>query len=262
MELLVVMSIMGLLLTLGTVGYFSAISGMAQRSAVEHLMSTLTVARQRACMDATRVGVVWFNESLDGSKTNVVPTYIVCKAVGRVSRPPEGDFIYDEFTPLDEMFGTATSSLGSKLKGIRIFNMTQGTMSFVIPNAMPYQSESGISLPSPYGKLKGGADKLNGFTFYGLERHSSSSTWSWKSGDVYGVAATEPYTLPKGIVFDSLDDQETTSIDRSKNCIWFYPDGRVEGCTIKLSDTKQGKSCSFTVNNDGSITPQGRVDWK
>lgn len=265
MELLVVMSIMGLLLALGTVGYFAAISGMAQRSAVEHLMSTLTVARQRACMDATRVGVVFYNESVDGSATNVVPTYIVCKAVGRVSRPPQDDYIYDEFTALDEMFGTSDNGLKDKMKGMRIFNMTQGTMSLVIPSAKPYQSESGVTLYSPYSTVKGGSGKLTGFTFYGLQKHASSRAWNWKSGDVYGVASAEPQTLPKGIVFDwgnLNNDQETTQMTQD-NCIWFYPDGRVEGyTTIKLKDTKQNKTCSFTISDDGRITPEGRIDWK
>lgn len=256
MELLVVMSIMGLLLALGTVSYFSAIAGMAQRSAVDHMVSTMTVARQRACMDATRVGVVWYNESLDGSSTNVVPTYVVCKAVGRVSLV-NGNFIYDEFTPLDEMFGTAVNSLGSKLKGMRIFNMTQGNMALVIPRAVLFSSAT--TLPSPYGRLNGVGD-LTGFTFYGLEKHASSSTWKWDNGDVYGVVSTEPRTLPKGIVFASLaEDRETTQL--SDNCIWFYPDGRVSGRTIKLRDTKQNKTCSFTVNSDGSISPEGRIQW-
>lgn len=256
MELLVVMSIMGLLLALGTVSYFSAIAGMAQRSAVDHLMSTLTTARQRACMDATRIGVIWYNESADGSSTNVVPTYAVCKAIGRVSRV-EGNYIYDEFTSLDEMFGTAPNSLGSKLKGMRIFNMTQGNMTLVIPRAVEFQGAQ--MLPSPYGMLIG-AGNLTGFTYYGLEKHASSSTWTWNNGDVYGVVSTEPQTLPKGIVFSSLaEDRETTQL--SDNCIWFYPDGRVSGRTIKLRDTKQNKTCSFTVNNDGSITPEGRISW-
>lgn len=262
MELLVVMSIMGTLLALGAVSYFAAISGMAQRSAVDHLMSTLTVARQRACMDSTRVGVVWFNESVDGSTTNVVPTYVVCKAVGRVSKI-SGSEIFDEFTPLNEMFGLENSTDQrievSKLKGMRLFNMTQGTMSLVIPRAVPYSGN--MSLPSPYNKAKGGTGQLNNFVFYGLRQHANSRTWQWREGDVYGVAATEPRTLPKGIAFASLSDgQETAQIDNN-NCIWFYPDGSVDSRTIRLTDTKQKKSCSFTVNKDGSISPGGRVSW-
>jgi len=260
MELLVVMTIMGTLLALGAVSYFAAIAGMAQRSAVDHFMSTLTVARQRACMDSTRVGVVWFNESVDGSATNVVPTYVVCKAIGRVSEV-NGNHIYDEFTALNEMYGLANSSDEridmNKLKGLRIFNMTQGSMSLVIPRAVEKQ----ITLPSPYSKLKGNSNQLPDFKFYGFRQHSRSRTWSWQAGDIYGVASAEPRTLPKGIVFSSLTDgQETTQVT-DNNCIWFYPDGSVAGRTIRLRDTKQKKSCSFTVNNDGSITPAGRVSW-
>lgn len=262
MELLVVMSIMGSLLALGAVSYFAAIAGMAQRSAVDHLMSTLTVARQRACMDATRVGVIWFNESVDGSRTNVVPTYVVCKAVGRISKI-SGSEIYDEFTPLNEMFGLENSTDQridvNKLKGMRLFNMTQGTMSLVIPRAVSYMGS--MTLPSPYSKVKGGTGQLNNFVFYGLRQHSNSRTWQWREGDVYGVASTEPRTLPKGIVFASLADGQETAQINNGNCIWFSPDGSVEGRTIRLTDTKQKKSCSFTVNNDGSISPEGRVSW-
>ena len=60
-ELLTVMSIMGMLTTIAVTSYFSAIRGMARRSALKHLADTMVSARQRACMEPT-----WSASSSDG----------------------------------------------------------------------------------------------------------------------------------------------------------------------------------------------------
>ena len=87
LELLAVMSIMAMLSTLAVTSYFSAVRGMTRRSAVKHLANTLVVARQRACLEGSRMSVMIFNEvsRYEGSKEIVIPSYVICKEVGRIS---------------------------------------------------------------------------------------------------------------------------------------------------------------------------------
>ena len=61
-ELLTVMAIMAMLSTIAVSSYFTAIRGMARRSALKHLANTFVLARQRACMEGASMSVMIFNE--------------------------------------------------------------------------------------------------------------------------------------------------------------------------------------------------------
>jgi prepilin-type N-terminal cleavage/methylation domain-containing protein len=140
LELLAVMSIMGLLTTVAVTSYFGAARGVARRGTIKHLVTTLTVARQRACMDNTRVSVVFYNElvgiedeEVKGTGSAIIPSYVVCKEVGKITMI-SGNYLIDEFNALDKMFSTEVpDNIGSYRGGFRLYNLTDGNFSFVYP---------------------------------------------------------------------------------------------------------------------------------
>lgn len=244
LELLAVMSIMALLTTLAVTSYFSAVRGMGRRSAVNNLANTLIQARQRACMDSARVSVVIFNEVTGPNKEDVVPSYVICKGIGRIT-DNVGNNLIDEFTALDTIFGTV--NLGSNYKGaMKLYNLTQGGFSYVYPWVTEYELPNRFS---PYKKLN---RTINAFAFqinHSIKSREAGNTWA--VGDSYGVEAAPPQSMPRGFLVDNLGISAT-----EVEFVTFLPDGRaLKGPTLKIKERRPPhKSVSIKVNNDGKIT--------
>jgi prepilin-type N-terminal cleavage/methylation domain-containing protein len=232
LELLAVMSIMALLTTLAVTSYFSAISGMARRSAVKHVVNTLVLARQRACMEGARVCVMFFNEPRgfkkdeDGNQTTVedfIPSYVVSKAVSRLSYV-DSTAIGDEFMDLDKVFGTSISlgiqNAGSYAGRLRLYNLTRGGWWMVLPFVTvntytpqyPYETASGV--PSVNREIE-----LYVFTVKDSYGGAASSV----VGDTYGVEASPVGSLPKGFIFEGMSMAASDTF-----AISFLPDGTLE----------------------------------
>ncbi|MDD2598254.1 MAG: type II secretion system protein [Kiritimatiellae bacterium] len=262
LELLAVLSIMGLLTTLAVTSYFGAARGMARRGAVKHLANTLTLARQRACMDNARVSVVLYNEvsgivdaDLGGSKKAVIPSYVVCKEVGKISFiPPGNQYLIDEFNSLDTMFSTVALENASSYKGgFRLYNLTntEGGFSFVYPWVV--SSKDMISGRQSAYKPRTGPkeDVINAWCFE-INRNVPVRAGGdvWRVGDSYGVEAAPVQTLPKLFEFKDLKEDE-----KRIQVLTFLPDGRaLKRVTIAIAETSPPyKSTTVRVTKEGKV---------
>lgn len=254
MELLAVMAIMGILATMAITGYFSAVRSMSRRRAVSNLMASLTQARQRACIDGTRTALVCYNvknEAASSDLKTVSPTYVVCKALGRVTSISGGK-IGDEFTPLDKIFGlrppvsaTATASKYNSFGSRRLYNLsrTGWTDVEVTVESGTYKDEliSGITgenfQPPPpllwcFTKAQNGVDNAG-----------------WQIGDLYGIDVSPPGIFPKNVYFGDLQASDTKQIN-----VMFKPDGSAKGITIPIMAQDGKKIATIIVDAAGNVT--------
>lgn len=262
LELLAVMSIMALLTTMAVTSYFNAITGMARRSAVKHIVNTLILARQRACMEGVRVSVMFFNEfhgytkDEAGNQTSeevYLPSYVVCKELGRLSYI-NGSRIGDEFAELDKMF--TTEEMNTSYKGqMRLYNLTEGGWWDVKPYVKG-DPDFSLTATLPYSSAARGTtvnQDVCGFCFVMVNNRARGTA----IGDSYGIEAAPIGSLPKGFVIDGLTDQNSTPI-----CINFLPDGRRDTSTggassIKIVETRlpsKRPTNTITVDASGTVT--------
>lgn len=247
LELLAVMAIMSMLTTLAVSSYFAAIRGMTRRSAVKHFANTLILARQRACMEGAFVSVVIYNEITGVKDTDITPSYVICKGIGRVTYLGGSDKVIDEYTEIDRLFGT--KSYGQNFRGsIRLYNLTQGKWWNVYPWVEAYP---GLQRQSAYKPTQIQTD-LNVFAFEKNENVNNLNEATWKIGDAYGIEAAPTGSLPHNFQFAALGDSASQVIT-----ITFKPDGsavfRPSG-TVRIIETQaQQRANTVTVTSDGVI---------
>ena len=261
LELLAVMSIMGLLTTVAVTSYFGAARGVARRGAIKHLVTTLTLARQRACMDNARVSVVFYNEVSGvvdeevGAGSAVIPSYVICKEMGKITMV-FGNYLVDEFNALDKMFSTdVPENIAGYRGGFRLYNLSDGKFSFVYP----WVSQSGDRIEerqSPYQPRPKEETIINAWSFeINAKGNVGEGSGIWNVGDSYGVEAAPVQTLPKSFLLGNLDDDE-----EDFEVITFLPSGRViKGRTITIEETRPPKKrTSITVTEKGMIDYNGK----
>lgn len=255
MELLAVMAIMGILSTMAVTGYFSAVRGMTRRRAVSNLVAALNQARQRACIDGTRTALVCYNVKSDAASsdmTTVSPTYVICKALGRVTSI-SGNKIGDEFTPLDKIFGvtpppSATASSFNSFGSRRLYNlsrtgwtdvgMTVEASAYSGGNSDLISGLTGLPFnPSPqllwcFTKASAGVDRAD-----------------WKIGDLYGIDVAQPGIFPKNIYFGDLGADDQSQIN-----VMFSPDGRARTTSISIIAQDGKKIATVIVEATGNVT--------
>lgn len=263
LELLAVMSMMALLTTLAVTSYFSAVSGMARRSAVKSVVNTLTLARQRACMEGARINVVFYNElhgykkDEDGNMTSTedyLPSFVIVKAMGRISKIALPK-IFDEFSDLSVTFQTLDKinseqggnvSLNTFPGRLRLYNLTRGGWWMVLPFV---DKETNVSLPN--------SDSIECYYFMCDTAKTHGNAASALVGDVYGVDAGPVGSLPKGFAIDGLDTED----DSFQVC--FLPDGSTDTSisdsrsSITLVETRLKSSQprnAITVDSTGKIS--------
>jgi prepilin-type N-terminal cleavage/methylation domain-containing protein len=253
LELLAVMAIMVMLTTLAVTSYFSAVRGMARRSALKSLVNTLILARQRACMESTRFSVVMFNELTGKTDTDVTPSYIVSKGLGQITTI-SGQRLIDEFTALDQLF--STTSLGDNYKGaIRLYNLAKGGWSYIYP----WVSKTDNLLSDRVSGTTGARYKIQAwyFTKNSGVRNYNEPSGGWGIGDVYGVEAAPLRALPRNFWFTRLGETANESFT-----VTFRPDGALDSnamVTIQITEklgtgSGQQKKATITVSTDGKIS--------
>jgi hypothetical protein len=227
---------MALLTTLSVTSYFGAVRSMTRRSALKHFVNTLILARQRACMENSRVSVVLFNEvtGADSTAANyVTPSYALCKEVGRMSFV-KGDRLADEFSEIEKIFGT--TGYGPEYKGsMRLYNLVQGKWSNVFPWVEPYDlsdRRSASGNPFMNSSERSGGYSLNSFSFRINSNVQNANPASWEIGDPYGIEAGPMGTLPRNFEFKQLQSSISSAIT-----VTFNPNG-----TAKLTG-----GSSFTI---------------
>ena len=274
LELLAVMAIMAMLTTLAVVSYFSAIRGMARRSASEHFLNSLVQARQRACIDGTRVSLMLFNQPLDyddqGQPTKVLPSYVVCREFGRITFI-KGAYLFDEFSDLKQLFGDETSGndvySGSYTGGFRLYNLSKGCWGMVESRVKREDYGSSQTL---FATLSSDYDShmFEDYAFKQIDLAwaKSDNPAQWNVGDSYGIEVSPILNLPKTFYFNELgwDGQSPPAASSLTKIqyVTFGPDGRSmdEGNNtrtvtfrIKSSDP-QMRDITYTVQTDGKIT--------
>ena len=255
------MSIMALLSTLAVTSYFSAVRGMANRSARRNFENSLVLARQRACIDGARVSLIAFNEvaayDTDGKTVkDMAASYVVCKEIGRLSMVRE-KYLFDEFTDLKQLFGDkpAEGQLSSDyLGGIRLYNLDAGSWTLVKPYVVQENEGSQVEL-----LYSGGSYQFKAYAFEMMSgpgtksKESPDGTQDWKAGVPYGVEVAPVQSLPKGFTFGELSDTDLTYVQH----VTFEPDGRSsssEDVTFTLKGSKaEGESHTFRITTQGQI---------
>ena len=276
LELLAVIAIMALLSTMAVTSYFSAVRGMASRSAKRHFENALVQARQRACMDGVRVSLMAFNESIayDTAGQKIVESvgcYVVCREIGRVSWVPDSQaYLVDEFADLQKLFPAPLDDDGKPvdLKGqsdtffssaglLRLYNLDKGFWTEVRPYAQE-KPVGGANSPLLYSERVGASEDSHTFNAYSfvLQGKKSSNAENWEVGDAYGVEVSPIQSLPKKYLFDTMDKFNLNTV----LCVTFEPDGSRsknakntnKSFTIK-DTTPSGKSVTFSVEDNGTI---------
>jgi len=267
LELLAVMAIMALLSTLAVTSYFGAVRGMSLRSAKRHFESALVQARQRACIDGTRVSLMAYNEivSYDDQGKDIedmAACYVVCKEIGRISYV-SGNYLFDEFADLGQLFNVGDSrSTGNVMTegGIRLYNLSRGTWTLVRPFVSTQEVGSAVQL-----LYTGRSHRFKAYAFQKQQgtgvQSSGSGSGTWEVGDSYGIEVSPVQFLPKGFLFSGLLDSESSLTD--VKYVTFESDGtrRTAGSsgndgqfTIKAPPAAGGGEFVFTIAPDGKIT--------
>jgi prepilin-type N-terminal cleavage/methylation domain-containing protein len=262
-ELLAVMAIVAMLSTLAVTSYFSAIRGMSSRTARDNFYNALMMARQRACIDGCRVSLIVFNEAaaFDASGTaisDLAASFVVCRELGRFSFV-SGNFLFDEFSDLGSLFRKkqAGDSANTSAGSVKLYNLSQGAWTLVGPY-VDWKTVGSSADSSAELLYSGGSFSIKAHALERLKRHRIDREYEpdWKTGDSYGVEITPIKSLPKGFVFDELNNN-LTSGDTLKDVrsVTFEPDGTAvknATFTIKSRDTN-AKGTSFSVGKSGDI---------
>ncbi len=181
MELLVVMAIMLTLSTILVAGYFGMTRAASYTAAESEVFNLLQLARQRACMDGTKV----FFMLIDSN------SYVLVHGVGELTRDMGSQTfngrhrIYDAYADHHVYTG-----FGSKL---RVWNMDKNV----------YADDVSISLvPSTEDTYEGSGDRYRR-QIYTLDAilPKPAEYSSWKKGDRYGFELYPRQMLPKGFYF-------------------------------------------------------------
>ena len=248
LELLAVLSMMALLSIMAVTNYFSAIRGMARRGAVKHFVDTLAVARQRACIDNARVSVVLYNEISGDEDDDVIPSYVICKSVGKITYLTGDDGLVDEFSDLEETFGTGPKD-PSYHGGFRLYNLSAGGFSYVYPWVFP------VTLNGRTSPYTGEEHEINTFCFRVNDAIPSRESVTWYVGDSYGIDVAPVQNLPRSFLFGTINKDPSKILT-----ITFLPDGGVgKSPAIIIKESRPpNKSVTITVD-DGEITAG---DWE
>ncbi|HOF62443.1 MAG TPA: type II secretion system protein [Candidatus Latescibacteria bacterium] len=264
-ELLAVMAIVAMLSTLAVTSYFSAIRGMTSRTARDNFYNALMMARQRACIDGCRVSLIIFNDAaaFDAAGTaisDLAASFVVCRELGRFSFVGgNGNLLFDEFSDLGSLFRpkqAGDSSSTSHAGAVKLYNLSRGTWTLVGPYVDWRTVGSSVDLLYSGGSFSINAHALERLTGSGT---ASGSGVSWETGDSYGVEITPVKALPKGYVFDELNNNLSSMQTLTEvKSVTFEPDGTVlQSVTFTIRSQTQDpnvQGTKFTVSTQGDIT--------
>ena len=255
-----------MLSTLAVTSYFSAIRGMSSRTARDNFYNALMMARQRACIDGCARQPDRFQRSrrlrcVGHSDQRPAASFVVCRELGRFSFV-SGNFLFDEFSDLGSLFRKkqAGDSANTSAGSVKLYNLSQGAWTLVGPY-VDWKTVGSSADSSAELLYSGGSFSIKAHALERLKRHRIDREYEpdWKTGDSYGVEITPIKSLPKGFVFDELNNN-LTSGDTLKDVrsVTFEPDGSaIRGATFTIrSQTRDPnvQGMRFTVSTQGNIT--------
>ena len=281
-ELLVVIGLMAMLGTISVTGYYAATRGMADRGAMEDVMSIIRLAQQTCLIDQTPTAVLFYNRQTQEQSANVSSeeadasssgTAIAIKMAGRISYI-RNNKLFDEFADWNQSYPVSTSGSASDA-GIRFYRMMdlsqvqQGLdKCSSVMNVFVEKEDLGEEYMIASGKKvrdwcndykKNGSDNMQfSGTYYdnansyrwgrGFKGGSGLSASQWKIGDAYGVEIAS-CQLPKGYIFG-------TSVPGSTEI------KSLPSLTFSPSDVSSSGQYSFSLNQTVSISafrPDGQL---
>jgi len=199
-------------------------------------------------MEGAFVSVVIYNEITGLKDTDITPSYVICKGIGRVTYlGGGGKQLIDEYTEIDRLFGT--QSYGQNFRGsIKLYNLTQGKWWNVYPWVEPY---SYPPRKSSYQPTLVANIEFNAFAFEKNPNVKNLNEATWEVGDAYGIEAAPTGSLPRNFQFEKLRDDASAVIT-----ITFKPDGTVlfaDGFVKIIETQAQQRSNRVNVPKDGAI---------
>ncbi len=271
-ELLVVIGLMAMLGTISVTGYFAATRGMADRGAVEDVMSIIRLAQQTCLIDQKPTAVLFYNRqtqeqdstvSADEADASSCGTAVAIKMAGRISYIADNK-LFDEFADWNQSYPVGGSS---SAPGVRFYRMTDlasvqkgiercsSVMNSYVERAdlgEEYMISSGKKLRTwcdDYKKTGSDNRQFSGVSYdnansyrwgRGFKGGSGLSASQWKIGDAYGVEIAV-CQLPKGYIFGT--SKATSTEMKSLPSLTFTP-----------SDVASSSQYSFSLNQTISIS--------
>ncbi|MBM4164947.1 MAG: type II secretion system protein [Lentisphaerae bacterium] len=216
MELLVVITIMGLIATIAVSSYFGITRAAAYSAAHDNLYNTLILTKQRAVIDGKVTSLVILSPD----------EYVAVRAVGRISHV-ETDNSSDAYADLS----------GAVAAGVEVYNLdaTSATISQTVTiSAWTLDiSDPFNSAPTPY--------PATAYKFAG----AGSSFFT--VGDRYGFALHSKQSLPRGYAFEAPAFPQE---------VRFNPDGScAQADVIVVKETiRPSNTITFTIAGSGTVT--------
>jgi prepilin-type N-terminal cleavage/methylation domain-containing protein len=229
MELLVVITIMGLISTIAVSSYFGITRAAAYSASHDTLYNTLVLTKQRAVIDGKATSLVILNAS----------EYIVVRAVGRIShvRPPAGsetdDLVHDAYADLS----------GAVAKGVEVYNLDAPIAFTNISRTVDIDCVTTFKIVDPFIGTNYNA------TAY---KFSGAGIGFFAVGDRYAFALHSKQVLPRGYAFASASFPLE---------VRFNPDGScAEAVVIEVVETiRASNQIKFTIEASGTVDDTSSV---
>lgn len=225
MELLVVMAIMLIISTILVASYFGMIRAASYTAAENDVYNTLQLARQRACMDGSRV----FFMLIDSN------SYVLVHGVGTLSQDAYTTGDDSEIPGPDDKLSDAYADLEgltSVSNNVRIWHMDENAFADVlrIRRAYDQKIEDPLDTSKEY--------KRNEYSIFVAPLGASSDLW--RKGDRYGFELYPRQALPKGFFFSLSGSEFAEGKFPGNDKLIFHPDGRSsrgDGGQLSATDT-------------------------
>jgi prepilin-type N-terminal cleavage/methylation domain-containing protein len=225
MELLVVITIMGLISTIAVSSYFGITRAAAYSTSHDTLYNTLVLTKQRAVIDGKMTSLVILNPS----------EYTVVRAVGRISHV-ETVCSYDAYSDLSGAVSTTASE---------IYNL-DSTLT-TISQTVTISAE-----------LLGITDPFTGAAYSALAyKFSGAGSSFFAVGDRYGFALHSKQILPRGYNFDPALPPKAAFPQE----IRFNPDGSCADANeiVVVEKIRPSNKIKFAVAASGTVTDNSSV---
>jgi prepilin-type N-terminal cleavage/methylation domain-containing protein len=229
MELLVVITILGLISTIAVSSYFGITRAAAYSAAHDNLYNTLVLTKQRAVIDGKVTSLVLLSPD----------KYVAVRAVGRISHvvPPVGsetdDQVHDAYADLS----------GAVATGVEVYNLD--ATSATISQTVTISQTANLAMDDPF------TSAANDYpaTAY---KFAGTGIGFFTVGDRYGFALHSKQVLPRGYAFASASFPLE---------VRFNPDGScAEAVVIEVVETiRASNTIRFEIEASGTVRDTSTV---
>ncbi len=239
MELLVVITIMGIISTIAVSSYFGITRAAAYAAAHDNLYNTLVLTKQRAVIDGKVTSLVILNAS----------DYVAVRAVGRISdvkpdtTPPiSDDSVYDAYSDLS----------GAVSEGVEVYNLDAPSSFATFSKTVEIKYVTTFHFFDPFIN----ADSPNASSAYQFE---PGGIGFFAVGDRYGFALHSKQSLPRGYTFKAAEAPAPPFPQEVR----FNPDGSCavdnEINVVVVEKIRPSNQIMFAIEASGTVTDNSSV---